>query len=305
MTVLRDDFTLFRAGYRRDFRDEWTQFPEEWSQYANKGSIDGPEVMASILTSINRLFEVGDNVSPVFERPKQSRPVSAVDKEYAVGVSISRKAREDDKYNKLTQVGKHMAHAARMTYEYRVAAVLDDAFTGNVYKGIDGLALCHTSHTFLNNGANTWANTISNPVGLSVAGLTALLDLAMVLKDHNGDPIVCNPDRLIIGNNATDALIAEQIFNTEKEPFTANNEINAMRRKISISKRPITSHYKTSRASYFLFDSRMNDLHCLIRRPVNSREWEDPKTKAFLAAIDTRFLIWFVDPRGWFGANAT
>jgi hypothetical protein len=236
-----------------------------------------------------------------YEDPKIGPKVVAVDKEFALGFMISRRAVEDDKYGKGNQASKWLANAAAKTKEYRAAGFLDDAFTGSTYKGIDGLALCHTTHTLINSNS-TWANRPAADIGLTVTGITALLDLAQLSVDHNGDPIVVNPDTLIIGNNAGDYHRALQIFNSEKEPFTAENQDNALKRRMGKPK-IVISHYKASRKSYFLMDSALNDAWFLTRRELSMDDTFDFDTDAAKYKADMRFAIWFVDPRGWFGAN--
>ena len=292
---------LYREGLRKDFRDDYDMYEPEHPAFIRTGTTDKPEVSATIFTSLSRMYEVDDGESPVFERPVPGPKVSAVDKEFAVGVQIGRKAIEDDLYGKLKQSAKWLAHAARMTYEYRAAAFLDDAFSGSTFLGVDGKKLCATDHTFLN-AAGTWSNAAATPVGFSVTGVTALLDLAMLAKDHNGDPIKVMPDTVIIGNNAADYHKALQIFGSDKDPFTANNADNAIKKRMPKPKIEI-SRFKTSTKSYFMIDSKLNDAWFLVRRAVNMHDWKDEKTGAIMAKVDTRFIIWFVDPRGWYGSN--
>jgi hypothetical protein len=258
--------------------------------------------MAAIMTGLNRLIELDDGEGISYQSPKVSAPVAAVDKEFGIGVAIGRKIMEDDQYGKIKASGKWLAHAAKMCYEYRVGGFLDDAFTGATYKGIDGLALCSTSHTFLNNGSNTWANRLSQEVGLSMAGVTAMIDLYATLKDHNGDPIVMWPDKLIIGNNTGDWHRAENIFGNAKEPYTADNTDNIVNKRFK-GTQIVISRFKASLKSYFMVNSKYNDAQLLVKRPVKMEDSFDFNTGAALAKVTTRFLIWFVDPRGWVGAN--
>jgi hypothetical protein len=215
---------------------------------------------------------------------------------------IGRKIMEDDQYGKIKSSAKWLAHAAKMCYEYRGAGFLDDAFTGTTYKGYDGLALLSTAHTFINNGAATWSNRLAQEVGLSMAGVTAMIDLYATLKDHNGDPIKMWPDQIVIGNNTGDWHRAENIFSNAKEPFTADNTDNIVSKRfkgINI----VISRYKSSLKSYFMVNKKYNDAQLLVRRPVKMEDDFDFNTGAALAKVTTRFLIWFVDPRGWVGAN--
>lgn len=292
---------LFRPGMRKDFRDEYEQYATEYPFFLNTGSIDGPEISATIMTGLSRLIEIDDGEPITYEAPKIGPKVMGVDKEFGIGVQIGRKIVEDDQYGKMKSAAKWLAHAARMTYEYRAAGFLDDAFTGTTYKGVDGLAWCSTSHTFLN-AAGTWSNRLATEVGFSMAGFTAMIDLFAVMKDHNGDPIKMFPDKLVIGNNTGDLHRAMQILGSDKEPFTAENQDNAIKKRFGGMKHEV-SRFKSSLKSYFMINSRYNDAHLLVRRPVKMEDDFDFNTGAALYKTTTRFLIWGVDPRGWVGAN--
>lgn len=294
---------LFRSGLRKDFRDEYDRHEAEYPDYLNVGSTTEPEQAATIMTGLSRLFERGDGEGITYEDPKIGPKVIAVDKEFAGGFIISRKTVEDDKYGKANQASKWLAHAARMTYEYRAAGLLDDAFTGTHFKGIDSLPLCHTAHTLLNS-ETTVANRPSTDVQLSITGLTAIFDLAQHMKDENGDPVRMFPDTIVIGNNAGDFQTALAIWNSALEPFTSDNTDNVIKRRMPKPKM-VVSHFKQSAKSYFLIDSKYNDAHLLVRRAVEFDDTFDFDTDAAKYKTTTRFLIWFVDWKGWFGANPT
>lgn len=294
---------LFRPGLRKDFRDSWTQYSPEFSQFLRTSTTTLPEQSATIITGMSRMLEIGDGEPITYEDPKIGPKVMGVDKEFGLGFMITQRTVEDDQYKKANSAAKWLANAGRMTQEYRSAALLDDAFAGSTFKGIDSLSLCNTAHTLLNSNT-TVANATSSPVGLSNTGITALLDLVQLLKDENGDPIISNPKKLIIGNNAGDYHRALQIFGSDREPFTAENQDNAIKKRMGMPT-IVMSHYKTSTKSYFLVDEALNDAHFVVRRPMTFDDTFDFDTNVAKYKATQRFLIWFVDWRGWFGANPT
>ncbi len=294
---------LIRPGLRRDFRDNYDQYEQEFSKFLQVASTDMPEQSATIFTGLSRLFEIGEGEPITYDSPKIGPKVMAVDKEFGVGVAITKRNMEDDQYGKMRESSKWLAHAARMTDEYRSAALLDDAFTGTTFKGIDSLSLINAAHPFLN-ATGTQSNVAANPVGLSVSGITALLDLAMNTKDHNGDPIVVNLNKLLIGNSSRDFNRALQILGSAAEPFTAENQDNALKKRIGGTE-IIISRFKADKKPYFMFDSALNDTHFLRRRPVTMDDENDFNTGNALFKVTTRFLIWFVDWRGWVASNPT
>lgn len=295
---------LFRAGLRRNFRDTWEEYEPEYPEYLKVGDTDEPEIRATIITSISRLLERGDGEAVIYDDIVQGPQVVGVDKEFAGGIIVTRRTIEDDKYNKANKASQHLAHAGRMTYEYRAASLLDDAFTGTFFRTIDNLPLISTTHTNLNSPLLN-PNRPPADVSLSVTGVTALLDLAQRVTDHNGDPIRMSPDRLIVSNNAADVNMALAIWNSALEPFTPNNTDNVTRRRIP-NPTIVISHYKllTTR-SYFLQDSRYNDAFLNVKRAMEFDDTFDFDTQAAKFQATTRFIVMVVDYRGWWGANPT
>lgn len=303
MLVLGAFNLLFRPGLRSNFLDEIMGYEDEFSQYLKQSTMDGPEIAASILVGMPRLFEIGDGDPVPYDVPKMGPKVMGVDKEFALGFALTRKTVEDDMYGKANQSAKWLGHAVNMTKEYRSAQLIDDAFTGTTFKGIDNLSLCNTAHTLINSGS-TVANALATPVGLSIAGVTALTNLAQLCKDENGDPHKVFPDTIIYGNDAATHQKVLQIFGSDLEPFTANNQDNAIKKRYP-NIRKVMSHYMASTTNWFMMDSRQNDCHFVTRRAPLFEDDFDFNTKAALYSVSTRFLIWFVNWRAWYGSQAT
>lgn len=296
---------LLRPGLRKNFLDEWDRFDPEYTEFLMTDTTTLPEQAATIFTGPARLYEMGEGEPVSYEDAKIGPKVMAVDKEFGLGFAVSKKTMEDDQYGKANSSAKWLAHAGRMTSEYRSAAMLDDAFTGTNFKGIDGLSLANVAHTLINSSvtvANTPAATAQ--VGLSTTGVTACLDLFQGMKDENGDPIKIFPDKLVIGNNAGDIHRAIQIFGSQKEPFTTENQDNAIRKRIP-NPTVVVSHFKQSAKSYFFISTKWNDAWYLTRRAMQFEDSFDFNTGAALFKATTRFLIWFVNWRGWVGVNPT
>lgn len=292
---------LFRCGLRKDFRDNFDRYAPEYPDWMKSSSMDTPELAATIITGPSRLYEMGDGEPITYEDMKVGPKVMGVDKEFGLGVAFTKRALEDDQYGKLKEGAKYLAWAARMTYEYRAASFLDDAFTGTNFKGVDGQPLFSASHAY-QNGSGVQSNTMTT--GLSITGVTQMTDMAMSQRDWVGDPYKVMPDTIIVSNSSGEYNKALQIFGSKLEPFTAENQDNAINKRFAGIK-IVVSRFKSSRKSWFMFDSRSNDVEMRIRRPVQTEDDTDFNTGAALYKVTTRFMIWFVDFHGWFGSNPT
>lgn len=301
MSMIQQHRVLARPGLIKDFKDTYNKFPTTYTQYMKEGNHDKPEISGVTMAGPNRLIQTRELEPVTYMEVKTGPKVSAVDKTYKGGYFISKEAILDDGYGKLNQGAKWLAEAAMYTKEYASAALIDDAHSGSTFKGQDGLSLCNTAHTLINSNT-TVANKPSTALSLSVAGFTALMDLARKCKNENGDPVLINPDMLMIANDQGQVNKAYQILESSLEPFTANNQDNPIRRNFKPSK-IVINPYMSNLYHYYVVDSKWNDLQFLNREPVTMTDWYDNEIDASKVRARGRWIIWFRDWRGWYGTN--
>lgn len=293
---------LLRPGLRRDFRDGYDQHPEEYSMILNVGNQDRAEVEAVAIAGLPQMIQRGEVEPVTYIDPAMSDKVTFVDDEYALGFIVSRRMMEDDLYGKARQNSKWLGRSARLAQEYLAASLVDDAFSGSVFTGLLAEALISSSHSFIN-AAGSWSNQVAGNPQLGVTGLQAMFELAEGLLDHNGDPIPSTLDTLVCG--PADEWAAIQLTQSEFEPFTSDNQVNATRaKKRNLSY--VVSHYKsTSNRHWFGRDDTLHDAHFLFRVSPQFEDHTDPDTFAAKFVGRQRINVYFYDQRGWFGSQAT
>lgn len=301
MSMIQQHRMLARPGLRKDFQDTYNLWEPIYSQYLRVGTHDSPEISATTITGPNRLVLSGEASPVVYQELKSGPKVMAVDKTYKGGFWLSKEAIMDDKYGKLNQGSKWLAEAARLTQEFASNALIDDAFTGTFFKGMDNLSLFSTAHTLINSNT-TVPNRPTNPISLSVGGMTALQDLARKCKNENGDPIIITPDTVMIANDQAQLNKLYQILDSDLEPFTANNQDNPIKKSFK-PKKVITNPYMTNLYHYMIFDSARNDSHFLMREQVSQTDWYDEEVDASKIKARGRWIIWFYNWRAWYGTN--
>lgn len=293
---------LLRPGLRRDFRDSYQQFPEEFSQFLRTGTQDRAEVEAVAQSALGRMARKSEVGQITYVDPKMSPKVTFVDEEWALGFMISKRAVEDDQYGKANQNSKWLGRAARLTQEYQGAGLLDDAFTGAVFTGMLGERLILSTHTLLN-GSGTWSNEVSGNPQFGVTGMALALELAEAQVDHEGHPMPMMPSRLVI--DRTDEQDAIKIIDGQWEPYTTDRNVNAIKRKAK-NLSYVLSHFKTANGKWFLQDPNLIDAHFLFRiRPQFGDDEDKGGTLAAKFYARQRINVYFFDPRGWVGSNAT
>jgi phage major head subunit gpT-like protein len=298
--LVRGAFNAFlRPGLRRDFRDAYREIPQEYNRFLNTGTMDRAEVEATTLGGLPRMVKRGEAEPITYVDPLVGDKVVFTDDEWALGFSVSKRLMEDDQYGKANQNAKWLGRSARLTQEYQGAALLDDAFAGAIFTGVNGEPLISATHANLGLGG-TYSNLVPGNPQLSVAGLQAAYDLAAGAKDHNGDPIIINPNLLVVG--IADEWTAIQIARSELEPFTSDNQVNALRIRGGGLNYTV-SHYKNQTKAWFFVDRTMSDAWFLFRIRPEFEDTYDFDTKSAKFSGRQRLLVYFYDPRGWIGSN--
>lgn len=300
--IVRGAFNhLLRPGLRRDFRNAYEQFPEEYGMFLKVGGLDRAEEERVALSGLGRQVARGENMPITYVDPVQSDKYVYVDEEFALGFLISLKMFEDDQYGQMRDNSRWLARAARLTQEYNAGALLDDAFAGAVFTGLADEALCSTTHSLLN-GAGTWSNRLAGNTQLGVTGMQQAQELAEAQVDHQGDPMPMMADTLLV--DRTDEQVAIQLTANQAEPFTSDRNINSMREKRNFTYELL--HFKTADGSWFYQDKNLVDMHFLFRvKPQTGDSQDDGGTLAMRFYSRQRFLVYFFDPRGIIGSDGT
>jgi len=302
MPVNRQAFNiLLRPGLRKDFRDGYNEYETEWDKVVRSSSMDRAEIEMATIAGLPQQVERSAGETFTMVDPQVSPKITKNDTQYGLGFGVQKEIEEDDLYRKANQSSKWLGRSTKLTQEYAVADLLDDAFSGSTFTGYASEALCTTSHTLLGS-ADTWSNQIAGNPQLGVASLQAAYELGETTVDHLGDPVPVRIDTLIV--NIANEWMAIQLTQNEAEPFTSDRNLNAARRKRQLSY--AVNHYKDQTGKdWFARDTRMHDAHLAWRVKPQMLDWyKDEVLTAFFAARQ-RFLVYFYDQRGWIGSNAS
>ena len=177
-----------------------------------------------------RLKAEGTPVS--YDDPVQSLRKRIVFSVYALGFRCSMEMMEDDQHGVIEKMASDLGESARDHKENIAWGVVNDAFTGTLYKGIpegDGTAraLVSTGHIGLKDGA-TRSNRLSPDVAFSVSGLQAAITNYRLTKGQSGRQIRITPS--VVVHHPNDEFAVVQVLDSTLEPFTADNQVNAVSR---------------------------------------------------------------------------
>lgn len=292
---------LLRPGLRSDFRDDYLSFETEYDQILRTGTMDRAEIEATTLSGLPRQVKLPEGEAYTILDTELADKIVYTDTQFGLGFSVSQMMMEDDLYDRANQSAKWLARSTRLIQEYQTADWLDDAFNGSTFTGFAGEALCSTTHSLLGS-SSTWSNNVSGNPQLGILGLQAAFELGETTVDHQNDPIPVRIDTLVV--NVAEEWTAIQLTQNADEPFTADRNINASRRKRKLSY--TVSHYKDqSGKDWFARDTSIHDAHFLFKVSPQFPDWYEDSTRSAFFASRQRFCVYHYDPRGWIGSNAT
>lgn len=297
--IVRGAFNALLRPLTRDaFREAVAEIPMEYPNFLNEGTQDGPYIEALEMGGLPRQVKRGEAEPITYVDPMIGPVKEYVDEEYALGVIISKKMVEDDQFGKMKNSSRWLGRSVRLTQEYAAGAFLDDIFTGTLSTGVDNVSLINTAHPLLRGG--TWSNLIPNNPQLGVTGLQAAFETGSRGVDVDGEPMPWTPSRLIVG--IPDEWIAIQLTQSELEPFTSDNQVNAIKRKLK-NFSYFVSHFRTNERAWALLDPTISDAHFLFRVRPEFEDTYDFDTKAAKYSSRQRINVYFGSPRGWVGSN--
>lgn len=205
-------------------------------------------------------FRLKPEGNPIaYDDPVQSLRKRIVFSVYALGFRTSMEMLMDDQHSVVERMADDLGESARDHKENVAWGVFNDAFSGTIYKGIpegDGTAraLCSTSHIGLKDGA-TRSNRPSPDVAFSVSGLQAAVTNFELTKGPSGRQIRIVPK--VIVHHPNDRFTVAQVLDSSQEPFTADNQINAVSAsRLGLS--AISVPYLTDTDNWFLLADKSN-----------------------------------------------
>lgn len=222
-----------------------------------------------------------------------------VHREFKKGRMVSKKMVQDEKWHIIQGLPKTLSQAKWRTYETAAADVLNYGFVAGggglaTFDGADGQALFSTAHTN-KKGTITQSNKITT--ALTVAALEVVTTAMSNRLDSKGQPIVFNPDTLIVHPN--NRFKARTILETDGSIGNNNNDINTMKGALNL----IVWPYLKNPLAWFVMDSQAHQLNFFKRtdEEVEGPAW-DFDNGAAKWKIECRFSVGYSSWQGIYGS---
>lgn len=196
--------------------------------------------------------------------------------EFGMGFAETETAVEDDEYDVLIRSGEMLAFSARYVQEKMAAdAFFNNAFTTETSP--DGVSLYNSAHVL--KGGGTARNMLSVDADLSIDSLSdAMRDMQMETKIESGQLVAPITEFYLVVPPALE-MLAARLLETTGLPGTANNDINPIKKRRSITL--VVNPHITDTDAWFLIanSKKMHGLTSYVRVPVKmAPTMSDPYT---------------------------
>jgi len=249
-------------------------------------------------------FSLKPEGTPIsYDDPVQGPRVRIIISTFALGFRVTMEAQMDEQFDIIDEFPVDLGDAGRDHQENVAWGLFNDAFAGTTHTGLDGLSLINTAHTTLKHSTpgTTLSNQISPGVGLSVTLLEDMITTLRLTQSEEGRQIPIRPAVLVI--HPDEEHNAAKLLETDKEPFTNENQINAVsgsRTGVSFVSVP----YLTDNDAVFLgTDKNKHSVMWLDRMGLTFDNSKDAQTKDSLFDGMYRAEVAVRDWRGWVGSQ--
>lgn len=290
---------LLAPGLRKVFFDEHKQWAEEYSQIATVETSKRAYEEDLATAGLGRYERKLEGQSLIYDEPIQGDKVRYTHLAFALGFRVTREMFADDLYGIMKKMSRQLARSARQTVELEFGALVDDAFTGAVYTGQDGKALCATDHVLLSGGS--YANEPATQTDLGIGALRAAMERMEGTLNERGLPMGAAVMPKVVVVDPSFQWIADEIIGSRLKAYTADNTKNAFD-KFGLSY--MVYHFQADPDQWLLMsDKSAHDLKFYWRQKPMFENGDDFDTKDAKFSGYMRFSFGFTDWRGIDGSS--
>ena len=212
------------------------------------------------------------------------------------GLRIERELLDDALYAEVKNRTKTLADSVYYTRQIHAAMPFNNCTT---FLTPDGKALCATDHPIAPGSSTTWTNYATG-MALNADNVEEVRNRMKEWKDDSGNPLLIQPDTLIVPRRLRKAALV--IADTDKEPNTAENDINIWKGAVDV----IEWDFLDDSNTWFMVDkNRMKRfLYWFERRkPSLAQDKEDFDTEVAKYKVVGRWSLGPSDPSWIYGCK--
>jgi hypothetical protein len=281
-------------GLNALFGMEYARYEQEYmdifNEYSSERSFEEDQKLSGFMSTP----EKQEGAPTVFDTAQESYTTRYTMLTYSMGFSLTQEAFEDNLYDSLSaRYVRELSRAMSNTKNISGANVLNTGFTALASGGYgvgDGVPLYSTAHPMV--GAPSQGNTPSVAVDLNETSLEAATIAVAKWTDDRGKLVAARVRKMIVP--VDNQYVATRILDTQLQPGTANNDVNALRVTAAVPEGYAINHFVTDVDSWYLVTD-VPDGFKYFNRVAESTDSDGD--------FDTGNLRWKARSRWAFGAS--
>ena len=278
------------------FWSEYNLHPSRREQLFKIVQTDRDIWQSSEMHDMDLFAQVAEGAEYNYTRPKQGVTRTASVLKYGLGMSISKEAIEDGKFDLVADAVRKMGRSARESKEISAMSVFNNGF-GSGFLSADGQYVFDTDHT-LPSGL-TYRNVLSTASDLSGTALdTMLYDFETQFVGDSGIIENIRPKYLVV--NPANKRYALELIGSDLKADTADNNLNSLK---SEGLQVVSSPHLTDTDAWFLVgDKQDHGLRIIERQALKTDSKENFDTDSMKYKSSYREVVTVTVAKGVFGS---
>lgn len=301
MTMTRARFAkLLQEGINTVFGLEYKKYPEQWKEFYDTSTSKKAYEEDVKVYGFGGAYEKPEGSAIHYDEGGQSYTARYVHKTIALGFRLTQEAQEDNLYMDLAQkYSRALAQSFVFTKEVKAVSVINNGYNPN-YRGGDGQPLFSTAHPLMGGGVQS--NVLGTAAQLSEASLEdAMIDISLSVDDR-GQPIMIMPKKLIIPPQLV--FQAERLLSGDLRVGTANNDINALKKRSALPEGFAVNRYLSASRRWFIKTDVQDGLRHFERVKLQKGMEGDFETGNMRYKARERYSFGWTDWRAVYGSGA-
>lgn len=294
-----------RVNWMKILNDEMDGFPSTYKSFVREFSTRQSYEDVKTLTGFGLPTLTSEGASPTYDTRRKLYTKSNTPVKWQVAWLQSEESEYKDPNNQISQNARLAGNAMAHGREKNSADLLNYAFTAG-YTGPDAQTFGYTAHP--SNGGPTYANCTSTTLGtaLNVVSLNSAKQQVRAQVDgKNKRRTPVNVWKLLIGS-ANEHTALELLTTTQGKPFSANNEVNSARNRMSTEALVVDYWTNNSGLGWMLLpsDESRNPFFMLHGMPLDTKVYDKENGTRVFRTREEYVHNWFHAYDTWIDLGA-
>ncbi len=263
--LLRELLPGLNAIFGMSYNEYPMEYADIYTEYSSERSFEQDQKVTGFQSAPVKQ----EGAATLFDTAQEGYTSTYIMETISMGFALTQEAFEDNLYDSLsTRYSRELGRAMRNTKEVKAAAILNTGFTALASGGYgvgDGVPLYSTSHPQV--AGPVISNRPSVAVDLNETSLEAAVIQIAKWTDDRGKLIQARVRKMIVP--VDQQYVAVRVLETQLQPGTANNDVNAIRTSASVPEGFAVNHYLTDVDSWYIMTDVPEGFKYFNRIPVS------------------------------------